>query len=132
MLTRLPGRFWSNSMMHWFTYRPNLRNRDTKRFFDAVTNQFYASVRCFRLAPTVLPAPFADEELRCVSTPTLLVIGQQEALYDPVPAIERAERLLPNIETQLIAQAGHELPASKPETIDPRILGFLRQPAMSN
>lgn len=132
MLTRLPGRFWSNSMMHWFTYRPNLSNKDTRRFFDTVTDQFYAGVRYFRLPPTVLPAPFADEELRGVRSPTLLLIGQQEALYDPVTAIERAERLLPKIETQLIPRAGHELPASKPETIDKRVLEFLGHPAMSN
>ena len=39
MLTRLPGRFWSTSMMHWFTYGPNLSDKDTKGMFDAMTNQ---------------------------------------------------------------------------------------------
>jgi pimeloyl-ACP methyl ester carboxylesterase len=127
MLTRLPGRFWSDSMMHWFTYGPNLSNKDTKRFFDAMTSQVYPGVRYFRLPPTVLPVPYTDEELGGVRNPTLLLIGQQEALYDPVPAIERAKQLIPNIKTELIPHAGHELPASKPEAVDKRVLEFLKE-----
>ncbi len=35
----------------------------------------------------------------------------------PVPAMERAKRLIPNIQAELIPRAGHELPGGKPETI---------------
>ena len=126
MLTRLPGRFWSNSMMHWMFYEPNLKDEKTKRMFDLITNQFYSGLRYFRLPPTVLPVPYTDEELRGVRNPTLLLIGQQESLYNPVPAIERAKLLIPDIKTQLIPQAGHELPGSKPDIIDKKILEFLK------
>jgi pimeloyl-ACP methyl ester carboxylesterase len=127
MLTRLPGRFWSDSMMHWFTYAPNMKNEKTKRMFELITNQFYPGNRYFRLPPTVLPAPYTDEELRGVKNPTLLLIGQQESLYDPVPAIERAKRQIPNIQTELIPHAGHELPGSQPETVNRKILEFLKE-----
>ena len=126
MLTRLPGRFWSNSMMHWFFYAPNLNNEDTKRMFDHLTNQFYPGVRYFQLPPTVLPVPYTDEELLGIKNPTLLLIGQQESLYDPVAAVERAKRLIPDIQTELIPHAGHELALSKPEVVDQRILKFLK------
>ncbi len=125
MLTRLPGRFWSNSMMHWMSYEPNLKNEKTERMFDLITNQFYQGVRYFRLPPTVLPTPYTDEELRGVKNPTLLLIGQQESMYDPVPAIERAKRLIPDIQAELIPSAGHELAVSKPEAVDQRILKFI-------
>lgn len=127
MLTRLPGRFWSNSEMHWMFYEPNLKDEKTKRMFDLITNQFYKGVRYFRLPPTVLPVPYKDEELNSVKNPTLLLIGQQESLYDPVPAIERAKKLIPNIKTQLIPHAGHELPASQPEKINKLVLEFLKE-----
>jgi pimeloyl-ACP methyl ester carboxylesterase len=127
MLTRLPGRFWSSSEMHWMFYEPNLKNEKTKRMFDLITNQFYYGVRYFRLPPTVLPTPYMDEELRDLKKPTLLLIGQQESLYDPVPAIERAKQLIPNINARLIPQAGHELPASQPETINKLVLEFLKE-----
>jgi pimeloyl-ACP methyl ester carboxylesterase len=127
LLSRLPGRFWSDSNMRWFTYGPNLHNEDTKRIFVAMADQLYAGVRHFRLPPSILPFPFSDEEVRGVGTPTLLLIGQQEALYDPVRAIERAKRLMPNIEAELIPEAGHELPASKPKAVNSRVLKFLEE-----
>jgi pimeloyl-ACP methyl ester carboxylesterase len=83
-------------------------------------------VRHFRLPPTVLPLPYRDEELRGVTAPTLLLIGQQEALYDPVAAVERAKRLIADIDTELIPQAGHDLPPSQPATVNARVLGFLK------
>ena len=94
--------------------------------FDYLTNQFYPGVRYFQLPPTVLPVPYTDEELRGVKNPTLLLIGQQESLYNPVAAIERAKKLIPNIQTELIPHAGHELALSKPEAVDQRILKFLK------
>ena len=126
MLTRLPGRFWSTSMMHWFTYGPNLSNKDTKRMFDAMTNQFYPGVRYFRLPPTVLPVSYKDEELCGMRIPTLLLVGRQEALYDPVAAIKRAKHLIPDIKTELIPQAGHEMPMSKAAAVNARVLEFLQ------
>jgi pimeloyl-ACP methyl ester carboxylesterase len=125
LLTRLPGRFWTNSMMDWFCYAPNLKNETTKRLFDLLTNQFYLGVRHFRLPPTVLPTPYQDEELRGVKPPTLLLIGQQEALYDPVAAVARAKRLIPTITTKLIPQAGHDLPPSQPTAVNARVLEFM-------
>lgn len=127
MLTRLPGRFWSDSNMRWYFHAPNLSNEDTRRMFDHLTNQFYPGVRHFRLPPTVLPTPYTDEELRGLRTPTLLLVGQQEALYDPVAAVARAKRLIPNIRAELIPQAGHELALSKPEMVNRRVLEFLKE-----
>jgi pimeloyl-ACP methyl ester carboxylesterase len=125
MLTRLPGRFWSNSFMQWATHTPNLSNENTRRIYDRITDQFYLGVRYFRSSFTVLPSPYSDEELRSVRNQTLLLIGQQESLYDPVPAEARAKELIPNITTDLIPQAGHELALSKPEMVNQKVLDFL-------
>ena len=64
-----------------------------------------------------------------MQVPTLLLIGQQEALYDSAAALERARRLIPNIEGELIAQANHEMTISKHEIVDPRVLEFLKRSA---
>jgi pimeloyl-ACP methyl ester carboxylesterase len=58
---------------------------------------------------------------------TLLLIGQQEALYDPVAAVKRAQQLIPDVQTELIPHAGHDLPIGKPETVNQRILAFLKE-----
>jgi pimeloyl-ACP methyl ester carboxylesterase len=121
------SRFTTNILwFNWFFYKPNLKNENTQRIFNRLSNQFALGMKYFRMGPTVLPFTYKDEELRSVRNPTLLLIGQQEALYDPVAAIERAKKLIPKIQTGLIPQASHDLPVSKAEIVDQKILKFLK------
>jgi pimeloyl-ACP methyl ester carboxylesterase len=66
-----------------------------------------------------------------MQVPTLLLIGQQEALYDSKAALERARRLIPNFEGELLPQANHEMTISKHEYVDQRLLEFLNRRAYS-
>jgi pimeloyl-ACP methyl ester carboxylesterase len=129
MIAYLPSlsKFTTNSFLHWMSYEPNLKNENTRRILNCAFNQMSLGTKYFRMGPMVPPVPYKDEELRSVRNPTLLLIGQQEALYDPVAAIERAKQLIPNIKTELIPQASHELPVSQPETVNKRILEFLKE-----
>ncbi len=74
----------------------------------------------------VLPFTCEDDELRSVKTPTLLLIGQQEALLNSGEAITRAKKLIPNIQAELIPQASHDLPVSKSDIVDKKVLEFLK------
>lgn len=75
----------------------------------------------------VWPRVFTDEELRRVNAPTLLLIGDREVIYDPRAAVERATRLLPCIEAEIIPNAGHFLTFDQPESVDARMLNFLKK-----
>lgn len=75
----------------------------------------------------VWPRVFTDEELRRVSAPTLLLIGDREAIYDPRAAVERATRLIPCIRAEIIPNASHFLTFDQPESVDERVLSFLKQ-----
>jgi len=68
---------------------------------------------------------FDDEELRQIDKPTLLLIGDREKVFDPNLVVERAQRLMPKIEADIIPNAAHLLPIDQSETINPRMLGFL-------
>ncbi len=111
---------------NWFFYKPNLRNENTRQIFDCLSDQFALGMKYFRMGRTVLPSTYKDEELQSVKSPTLLLIGKQEALYDPVAAVKRAKQLIPNIQAELIPQASHDLPVSRAETVDQKILKFLK------
>jgi pimeloyl-ACP methyl ester carboxylesterase len=134
--TLFPRRFMMESFLRWMTYEENLRDPSTRLIMNCLTDQMYLGNRYFRqpaemtnFIPSVLQDPFSDEELRGMQVPTLLLIGQQEALYDSAAALERARRLIPNIEGELIAQANHEMTISKHEIVDPRVLEFLKRSA---
>jgi pimeloyl-ACP methyl ester carboxylesterase len=119
--------YTAGSILRWMAYRPNLRDEKTRRLFGPVREQFTLGTRYFRRGAIVPPIPYEDEELRGVQASTLLLIGRQEALYDPVAAVARAERLIPDIRAELIPCAGHELPISRPETVNGRVLEFLNE-----
>jgi pimeloyl-ACP methyl ester carboxylesterase len=120
------------SFLSWTFYRPNLTDARTARMFDCMLDQMSSGAKYWRSPNLVLPLPFADEELRMMTIPTLLLIGRQETYYDPLAALERGGRLLPIIEAELIPQACHELPISKPEVVNQRILAFLENDQVSS
>jgi pimeloyl-ACP methyl ester carboxylesterase len=74
----------------------------------------------------VMPCTFSDEELRQIHLPVLLLIGDQDKL-NPPKAIERARQTIPNLEAEIIPQAGHFLSMEQPEVVDARILKFLAE-----
>lgn len=73
----------------------------------------------------VLPPVCKDEELQQIQAPTLLLLGDHEIIYDYKAAIKRAEKLIPDIETAVIPNAGHALSFDQPELVNQRILTFL-------
>ena len=119
------SRFWANSWFNLFFYKPNRKDEMTQRIVNRLSEQFARGLRYFRLGAMVPPSIYADEELRNVRSATLLLIGREESLYDPVPAITRAKRLIPNIEGELVSHASHDLPVSLPAAVNQRILAFI-------
>lgn len=72
-----------------------------------------------------LPPTFTDDQLRQIRAPTLLLMGQQEVIYNYQKAIARAQKLIPNIETVLIPGAGHALNFDQPDLVNQHLLTFL-------
>jgi pimeloyl-ACP methyl ester carboxylesterase len=73
---------------------------------------------------TMFPTVFADEELKQIDLPALLLIGDGEKIYNLKKAVERAKRLIPNLTAEIIPNAGHTLNMEQPETINAHILKF--------
>lgn len=71
------------------------------------------------------PYPLPDEALKMIKTPTLLLMGDHEILYEPDQAIKRAEELVENIQTVLIPNTSHMLLWEYPDVVSSHILDFL-------
>jgi len=59
--------------------------------------------------------------------PTLLLIGDQEVISDPAHALERARRLIPDLEGELVSGCRHDMCASRHDIVDARVLEFLKK-----
>ena len=121
-----PSRPAMKSFKLWETYPENIQSPENRAFFDAKTEQLYLGFRHFRCQGEAIPDIFSDEELRGLKAATLILIGQQEVIYDPVASIERACRLIPHIEASLVPNASHDLSYFQARIVDEHILNFLR------
>lgn len=72
-----------------------------------------------------VPVAFSDAELQRMTTPTLFMVGEYEVLYNPHKAIERANRVLPNVKTMLIPNAAHVLTWEQAAIVNQAIIDFL-------
>jgi pimeloyl-ACP methyl ester carboxylesterase len=71
------------------------------------------------------PYPLPDEDLQKLKTPTLLLLGDHEILYEANQAIKRAEELVENIQTAIIPNASHMVNWEHTELVNSHILDFL-------
>jgi pimeloyl-ACP methyl ester carboxylesterase len=70
---------------------------------------------------------FSKEELRSLTTPVLLVVGDRD--FVRVEHVVEASRLLPNAELAVIPDAGHFALFSEPERVIPIVTHFFDKPA---
>jgi pimeloyl-ACP methyl ester carboxylesterase len=69
--------------------------------------------------------PMPDADLRRLSRPGLLILGEHETLYDPQAAAARAKRLMPSVETLIYPGVGHTVLYDRPEEVNALIAAFL-------
>ncbi len=77
-----------------------------------------------RLALTE-PRMLSDDELKGIDVPLLYVAGELEQMCSSQAAASRLNEVAPQIQTQIIPGAGHELPLGQSEELVQRILKFL-------
>lgn len=77
----------------------------------------------------VIPGEFSDDGLTGVDSRVLVMIGDGERIYDPHDALARARTLIPWVETDLVADAGHLLNMERAAYVDQRLSEFFGTPA---
>ena len=111
MTTMLPPkRFWFESLMGWMGIKGGAGREFSQRLLDLMWlggEHIEMSTETMRVMPTV----FSDEELGALRPPVLLLIGENEVIYDPAKALARARRLIPDLEGELVpaVRSRHQL-----------------------
>lgn len=82
-------------------------------------------LRSFKPKMTVSPTVLSDEELRSLKMPVLFMVGENEKIYPPYEAVERLKSIAPQIKTEIISGAGHDLSVVQAEMVNQKILDFL-------
>lgn len=90
---------------------------------DLLIDYLAVALKYYKMRPLPLPV-FTDEELRSIRTPTLVMIGDREVIYDPEAVAERARRLIPGARVEIVPGAGHALFYDRPDVVNRRIIEF--------
>lgn len=111
-----------NSLMGWM----GLDCSD--EFVKDLLDLMWAGSTHFRMPPETrrhTPALFSDDELRELKVPVLLLIGENEVLYDAAKAMGRAQQLIADFQGELIPNCSHDMSMTRHDAVDARILTFL-------
>jgi pimeloyl-ACP methyl ester carboxylesterase len=122
----LPTRFTVNSFMRWlgFTNRPG--ETDARPVLELM----YLGLKHFRVpveTSRVMPVMFSDNQLRSMRVPTLVLMGDHEVICDPVAALARVRRLLPDVQGELVPRSSHDMCVSQHRVVDAQVLDFLKR-----
>jgi pimeloyl-ACP methyl ester carboxylesterase len=124
LMVWFPTRVTVNSFMRWLGFRERAGDPETKLILDL----FYLGLKHFRVPVEtlrVMPVMFPDEQLRAMRVPTLLLVGEHEVICDPATALDRARRLFPDVQAELVPRSSHEMCSSQHRIVDARVLDFL-------
>ena len=95
------------------------------KLLDELVDDAMMGLACFRFRMPVTPSVLTDGELQRIEVPTLLLIGENEKLYPAEDAVGRLNTVAPQIQTEIIPDAGHDLTIVQAELVSKKVLDFL-------
>ena len=86
----------------------------------------YMGTKCFKKRFFVYLTVLSDAQWQALQVPTLFMVGEHEKLYSPLKALQRLEKVAPQVQTSLVPGAGHDLTSVQAELINEQVLQFLQ------
>ena len=93
---------------------------------EAWEKLFYLCMRDGGATNQLFPHVYKQEDLDRIHTPTLLLVGDREKIYDPKTVIRHAKKAIPGIRTEIIPDAHHITALANPTVVNQRIDEFIR------
>jgi len=129
LMVFFPTRFTVNSFMRWAGFTDSPGESDA----GPVLHLMHLGMKHFRMPNDTLRVnadaanPLSDDELRSLPMPVLLLFGDGEVIYGSAEALERACRLIPHVEGELVPGCRHDMCLSQSRIVDARVLDFLKK-----
>ena len=121
----LPGYGATYSYVRWMTSRRSALGRSDLSL-DPCARAFAIAFKGWTNGGAgTYPAVLTDDELRRIKAPTLLMMGEDEVIYNPTRAIARARALIEGLRVEVIPNAGHSISMEQPEIVNAHIVRFL-------
>ncbi len=125
--TALPHRHFTRSFMRWLLQDLAERDEPSRELIDEQSDAVFLAQASYKPRSLVNPHVLNDAELRDTSVPTLFVVGENEKIYSAQEAVRRLSTVAPQIETAVVAGAGHDLTIVQATIVNQLVLDFLRR-----
>jgi len=125
LLCMIPHRRFTKGFIYWLAADAVANHGLSHQWVDAMVDDGYLGLRSFKPKRPVMPTILSDEELRALPVATLYLVGENEKLNSARDAVRRLNRVAPQIATELVANAGHDLTISKLAEVNAKVLAFL-------
>ena len=122
----LPLKYFMKKELYW-TCEDWVQTDEGKRMADEHLDGLWLAFRSFKTKIPPAMTVLTDDELKQIKIPVLYLAGENERMYSVQEAVERLNRIAPDISTEVIPNAGHCLMFIYPDTVNVRILEFLEQ-----
>jgi pimeloyl-ACP methyl ester carboxylesterase len=125
----IPGRSGSplRRMCRWL-FEDAVRGDDAGRArVEQTIGELQTGMRSFALPRPPWPALVADEEWRGLRVPCLFLVGENEKIYSAKAAVRRLNQFAPQVKTEVLPGAGHDLMMVNPDLVTGRVLEFLAE-----
>ena len=124
----LVHRRFFRSFLYWLFADWVHRDENGRREVEEFADDTLMAYRCFKPKAAVGMTVLTDKELQSLKVPTLYLEGEHEKTYSARKAVQRLKTVAPQIRTEIIPHAGHDLVVVQAETINRKVLEFLKQP----
>ena len=91
-------------------------------------NDALMALKCFKFKMPVHPTVLSDNELQNIGVSTLFLVGENEKIYSAQKAVGRLNAVAPQIKTEIIPNAGHDLTIIQTKLVNKEVIEFLKQP----
>ncbi|MBD3287653.1 alpha/beta fold hydrolase [candidate division KSB1 bacterium] len=125
LMCLLPHKYFTGSYIRWLAEDSYRMNESGKKFVETHIEEAYLALKSYKLKTMVNPRIISDAELKKMDFPVLFLIGENEKICSPMDAINRLNRVAPEIKTKLVSDAGHDLTYARASLVNNLIIDFI-------
>ncbi len=123
ILSLLPGKFFMRRFMVWSAPQLEL-NEEGRRIMEELVDDAVLAMHSFKRRQMVAPLKLSDDDWKRYRAKTLFLAGDREVMFPPHEAIAKLKALAPQVEAELLPDAGHDFFVARADEVAARILRF--------
>ena len=124
-----PTPFIVRRYLYWSMADAVKKNKTSRRIIDNMIDELLLAKRCFKSRKFIWPKVLSDEDWKNLSVPTLFMVGENDVFVSAGKSVRRLNRVVPEIKTVVVHDAGHDLSIVQTELVASKVLSFLNNTA---